>query len=301
MPIKPDTFAAVIAAYLVSPKFADLAESTQDGYRRYLLQAQDPDILGAKSVAEIRPALIQGFLDGLASKPGAQNQAKVALKALEKWAILRDLLPRSITTGTELIGGGDGHDPWSDAQVEIATAHAKPELARAILLAGATGQRGSDLIRMRRNDIERHQGRDGINVTQRKTGLDLWIPFTQALSDALATWELAPGPLLRRDDGKPWDNRMQLSVAWGRERDSNPELVPCRALVMHGLRATACVRLRRLGATESQISDMVGLSIPMVARYCRKSAQKDNATAAVILLDGTARERARKRITSVTD
>ena len=168
------------------------------------------------------------------------------------------------------------------------------------MLGASTGQRGADLIKMRWNDIEVVDGHTGINVTQRKTGLQLWIPFTQALAAAMAAWERAPGAILRAPDGKAWV-RPQFSMAWERERDSNPSLVPCRGMVLHGLRATACVQLRHLGATQSQISDMVGLSIPMVARYCRQSAQKDNAMAAVHYLDGTAGERANRKVKSVTE
>lgn len=56
-------------------------------------------------------------------------------------------------------------------------------------------------------------------------------------------------------------------------------------LVLHGLRATAVVRLRRAGATTGQIAGMVGMSEPMVNRYCRKSVQRENALAAVHYLD----------------
>jgi hypothetical protein len=52
-------------------------------------------------------------------------------------------------------------------------------------------------------------------------------------------------------------------------------------------RLVACVRLRRLGRSEAEIRAMVGLSLPMVSRYCRLSVQKENAMAAVLRLDGT--------------
>jgi hypothetical protein len=61
--------------------------------------------------------------------------------------------------------------------------------------------------------------------------------------------------------------------------------------VLHGLRATACVRLLRAGANTRQIADMVGMSEPIVGRYCRFSVQKENASAAVLHLDRTYRER----------
>lgn len=52
----------------------------------------------------VRPALVQQFLDGLADRPGAQQRARVAIKAVERWALVRDLMPFPITTGTEIIG-----------------------------------------------------------------------------------------------------------------------------------------------------------------------------------------------------
>ena len=57
------------------------------------------------------------------------------------------------------------------------------------------------------------------------------------------------------------------------------------SLVIHGLRATAVVRLRRAGAKIPQIADMVGMSEDMVAHYCRFSKQRENASAAIIHLD----------------
>jgi hypothetical protein len=71
-------------------------------------------------------------------------------------------------------------------------------------------------------------------------------------------------------------------------------------VVMHGLRGTAVVRLRRAGAAIPQISDMVGMSAQMVTRYCRYSVQRENALAAVHILDRTAGERLREKIAKKT-
>lgn len=289
--ISGGSFAAVIRAYLASPKFAGLSTSTQRGYRQYLQLAERPDILGAINVEVIRPALVQGFLDGLADRPGAQLRAQVAIKAVERWALVRDLLPFPITTGTEVIRSTGGHRPWSDAQVALVEANAQESIARAVTLAANTGQRGSDLIRMRWSDIEEVDGRPGINVIQRKTGLVLWIPFTQPLQAAVVAWERRPTFLLLKPSGEPWGRQKQLSQAWERERAGNPALSPCGGLVLHGLRATAVVRLSRSGASVRQIGDMVGMSQAMVERYCRFASQRDSALAAVHYLDRTPAER----------
>jgi integrase len=297
--IKSGTFASVVHAYLVSPKFDSLADNTRTAYRRMLILAERPELLGAYDVAEMRPALVQAFLDAMADRPGAQYVAKTALRAVERWAIVRDLLPYPITTGTETVESDGGHKPWTEEQVAYAEQRAPPDLARAITLASNTGQRRSDLVKMRWTDLEIYEGRPGINVTQVKTGLQIWIPLTQDLSRVMARWERRPGFILL-NNGFPW-TADQLSNHWLDWRDQRKRLArrgmdfPLAGLVIHGLRATAVVRLRRAGATTGQIANMVGMSEQTVNRYCRLSVQRDNALAAVIHLDRTDIERAKSK------
>jgi integrase len=291
--IKDGNFAAVIRAYRASAKYEKLAKSTKSSYGKPLSVAERPDTLGGLSVYEVRPALVQAFLDGFADRPAAQRSAQTALKALERWVIVRDLLPHPITTGTEAPGSDGGHVPWTDEQVAFAERFARPHLARVITLAANTGQRGSDLVRMRWSDVETIEGRPGINVTQKKTGLVLWVPFPRELMLAVAKWERRPGYILLKEDGHPF-TREQLSDQWLRERDTKPALRPLSeaGLVLHGLRGTAVLRLRRAGVSIPLICDSVGMSPVMVARYCRFSEQRKNAMAAVYQLDRTAREQA---------
>lgn len=300
--VTSECFASVLRAFQQSPKFLNLARSTQVSYSHTYRLAERPDTLGAVAIEEIRPALVQAFLDGMADRPAAQKCAQTALKSMEKWALVRDLLPYPITTGTEAVGSTGGHEPWTDEHISIAERHARPDLARAVTLASNTGQRGSDLVRMRWSDLEDYEGRPGLNVTQYKTGLVVWIPLTQDLMAAMRTWERRPTVFLLKPDGNPF-TRPQLSDNWLRERDTNPALAPLAVagLSMHGLRASAVVRLRRAGASTGQIASMVGMSEPMVNRYCRFSKQKDNALAAVHFLDGTAREQARRKVAKFED
>src|SRR5678816_923548 len=88
-------FSAVIKAFLNSPYFGGLGESTQDHWKRELVLAEMT--LGPLDVAEVRPSIIQAHLDGLAEYPGKQELARTALRALEKWAIVRDFIPHTIT------------------------------------------------------------------------------------------------------------------------------------------------------------------------------------------------------------
>lgn len=289
--VTDDCFAALVRAYLRSPKFTGYSDATRELWERYLNFAAHPDCLGAVSLQSLRPALVQAYIDGLAGKPGKQAASLSALKQLERWAIVRDTLPRPITTGVETEESSGGHTPWPDKMVALAEKHAREDIARVVVLGANTGQRGSDLIRMGPADLETFKGMQGIRVVQRKTGREVWVPITSHLAAAMATWERRPGPFLRKIDGHPW-TREQLTAAWVRQRDGTPALAPLKVagLVLHGLRGHACVRLLRAGANTRQISDMVGMSEPMVKNYTRFSDQRENASAAVLLLERTLHE-----------
>ena len=287
-----DSFAALVRAFLSSSKFEGYEESTKATWGRYLRLAAEPDRLGAVSLQTIRPALVQAYIDGMAGKTGKQSVSLRAIKQLEEWAVVRDLLSRPITMGVKTEHSDGGHLPWSDAHVALVEKHGRSDFKRVVTLGANTGQRGSDLVRMGWTDIEVYKGVRGINVKQKKTGREVWIPITPQLAAAMETWEKQPGPFLRKMDGTPWTRR-HLGAAWERHRDHNRELEELKrlGLVLHGLRGHACVRLMRAGANTKQISEWVGMSEGVVRTYTRFSDQKENALATVHLLSGTRDER----------
>ena len=56
-------------------------------------------------------------------------------------------------------------------------------------------------------------------------------------------------------------------------------------MTLHGLRATAVIRLRRAGLEIGQIGDIVGMGLPMIERYCRFNDRKASGKAALIKLE----------------
>lgn len=271
-------FAHVITEFLASSKYERLKPATKYNYRHALTLAQV--ILGPKSIEEIRPSLVQAFLDGLSDFPGKQTNARAAIKALEKWALVRDLLPRSITLGTEAIRSRGGHKPWTTHQIDLAIKHARPDLARAVHLAIETGQRGSDLVKMQWRDLETHNGRLGINLTTKKTTLKLWVPFSLGFAEIIETWEKKlPGFLILSPQARPY-SREWLSKEWSLEKATNPNLIELKnlKLTLHGLRASTVIRLRGEGYTTLEIANLIGMSEAMVARYSRFADQIEMAT-----------------------
>jgi integrase len=287
--ITPDKFAAVIKQFLASDKFSRLSDATKLSYRRVLAIAERS--IGTLDVAELDSYFVQAMLDGMADRPGVQGIARVALKSLEKWALVRRLLPRPITIGCEVVKSDGAREPWSDGEVELAERCARPDLARVVTLGAATGQRISDLCSMRWSAFRSYRGFEGVDIVQKKTGKQLWVPLTPELQAALATWPKDSVFVLVAHKGRPWVSST-LSSEWCRERDRNPALAPLKArkLTLHGLRASAVIRLRWAGVSAPLIADVVGMSTPMVARYSRRSDQSDNAIAALGMLQKTSAE-----------
>jgi len=82
--VADNTFYVLCRDFKASAKFKGFSKATQDLWGRELDFACRPNCLGAVSLDVIRPALIQGYLDGWDDKPGKQAAALAAFKALEK-------------------------------------------------------------------------------------------------------------------------------------------------------------------------------------------------------------------------
>lgn len=289
--VMPGTFSAVIRAYYASPDFKSLAPSTQENYRKVLRFADVEEGLGGCSVQVIRPSVIQGFLDGLSHKPGTAVNAKTALSAVERFAVVRDLVEHPFMTGTRVQKSETGHEPWPFEMIALAEQKARHGLGRAVTLAFHTGQRGSDTVRMCPTDIEEKVDpvtgatMRGINVRQQKTDVRLWVPILPDFEAIMASWKRRPGQFLRKRDDTPY-TREELSCAWNNELKNNKELKPIAdaGLVLHGLRASAIVWRRKHGLNALQIASMIGMSLPMVERYCRLADKSELAMAAVHFL-----------------
>lgn len=297
--LKPESYGQVIRAYRSSPKFTGTSSATQVSWNRELELAEEH--LGHLSNREICPADVQDFLDGIAEYPGKQKVALTALRQVDKWALVRRKLDTPVTFGCEAPGSDGGHIPWSDSQVALAEQCAGDGFSRVVTLGVHTGQRISDLVRMCWNDLETFEGKVGINVRggQRKTKRSQFVPLTKELAAAMATWERRLGPIVVTPAGAAW-NPNTISTRWARQRDGNPALMPLhniefegmvKNLTLHGLRATACVRLLLAGANTRQISDMVGMSEQTVKGYTRFAEQKRSAIAGVHHMDRTTNER----------
>jgi integrase len=273
------TVNAAIDAYEASPAFTrDISEGTRDQYRRALRKARKA--WGNLPVAGIRPVHVKGMMDALAETPGAANNFLSAMRAFSTWALARDWIAVPLTAGSDRVVTGGGHKPWTDEQVAAAHRCLAGDIRKGVMLMLYTGQRGSDMVRMGWPMIDE----GGFSLKQQKTGVEVWCPIVPELAAEMATWEKAPGPFVKQPDGRakgrPYTRKL-FSIHFDKARESIPELA---GVTLHGLRATAVIRLRRAGCSTLEIESIVGMSAPMIARYCRFDDKKKTGQAAVVRL-----------------
>ncbi|WP_342152900.1 tyrosine-type recombinase/integrase [Methylorubrum sp. SB2] len=226
------------------------------------------------SFPTLRASMIRGVVDGLAERPGAANNFLGAMRAVSTWALVRDHLTASITDGIEPYAATSGHKPWTDAQNAAAHEHLTGHVRRGVMLMIYTGQRGSDVVRLGWTDIDEN----GFRLAQQKTGREVWCPIVAELATEMSGWEKAPGPFVRQASGRPFTRKL-FSKHFDTQREAIPAL---KDVILHGLRATAVVRLRRAGLSTAQIQDVIGMSMAMIERYARFADRKTSGQAAIL-------------------
>lgn len=277
----PRTFTALIGCYKASPEFASLADATRRDYSRYLdITAK---VYGELDPAQMTPSAAIDLRDMYADRPSSANHLVNVLQALFAWGVVRGWADQNPCREVKpLPVNSRGKNPWPQLAFRLVEKYAREDVRRAVWLGGRTGQRPSDVIKM----TPQHFDGAGIQVTQNKTGKKLWIPLSAEDAATLKSWGGSPFlPYVMGPTGEPYDMQ-RFQQVWQRFVNLNRAtlLVRKHKLSLHGLRATACVRLRIAGLDASDIADIVGMSEQMVRTYTREVSQKEFAKAAVLRL-----------------
>ncbi|WP_156330240.1 tyrosine-type recombinase/integrase [Bosea vaviloviae] len=280
-----DTIGAVLDGYLEFIKSSgQITAGTIDQYQRSLKLARTA--WGNLPAKGLRPVHVQAVMDGLAATPGKANNFLSAMRALSTWARVRDHIDHSLTEGVKPYGKESGHKPWTPEQIEAALQHLTGMIRRGVILYMYTGMRGSDAVRLGWTDVDD----GGFALTTLKRKRDVWCPIVPELAAEMASWEKRPGPFLYQQGGRADGHRFtrkMFSTHFAEARDKVPAL---KGVTLHGLRCTAVIRLRRAGLSTGQIGDIVGMSLPMIERYCRFADRKTSGQAALLTLRRTSEE-----------
>jgi hypothetical protein len=283
-----NTVNLVIDEYLAAAS-PTLSASALDHYRRALGIARRA--WGTLPIEGIRSSHVKRLMDGMAKTPAKANQFLSVMKVLSGWAIVSDKITHGLTEGVKAYKTAGGHKPWSDAQMAAAHAKLTGEVRKGVMLYLYTGQRGQDVVKLGPTYVDD----GGFNLGQTKTGVDVWCPIVSELAAEMKTWEKRPGPFLRRADGKPYSRKL----FWEHFTDAIENIPELAGVTLHGMRCTAVIRLRHAGLSVPQISDIVGMSMQTVARYCRFADRKSGGKEALIKLEEHRASKAKREAVNV--
>jgi integrase len=219
---------------------------------------------------------IYALLDQMSGTPVAGNIMLAVLRTIIEWGIPRGYRDDNPATGIKKLRVEDrGHSPWPERGYTYVMQHAPVILRRMAFLGRATGQRISDLVKMRPADL----ADDGINIRIGKLrDKPHFVPLTAAQMAEIRSWSVRDLEFLVSSD----DGRRRTADAVNRIWNTwRARALPIRDLRMtiHGLRATAILDRRSAGTADGAIADEIGMSVKMVSRYLRFADKAASARA----------------------
>lgn len=269
-----DTVNLVIEDFLATVK-PTLSKSAFGSYTRAL--GIPKTAWGNLPLDGVRPAHVKKLMDGLAGTPAKANQFLSVMNIFSGWAIVSEKITQSLTDGVKPYKVTGGHKPWNESQIAAAHTKLTGEVRKGFMLYLYTGQRGQDVVKLGPTYIDD----GGFDLGQTKTGVDIWCPIVSELADEMESWDKRPGPFLRQPNGRAY-SRKKFWEDFTAAIETIPELA---GVTLHGLRCTAVIRLRHAGLSVPQISDIVGMSLQTVTRYCRFADRKTGGKEALIMLE----------------
>jgi integrase len=265
----------VIEKYLAGGNYTSKAQGTQRHYRVALDRLKE--ICGRALIADLQERHIRQIRQRFT----ATSKADLAVMLLRmlwvfaKEVLAMDLGPNPAAEIRRLHHQGWSHEPWPDGVIEKfeAEAQPKPNAQLALMLLLYTGQRASDVVRMRWSDYDG----EGIAVRQLKTGTPLWIPCHLKLRAALERTERKSEFILTTRYGKGYSAHglcQMIRVATAQ--------IGATACSAHGLRCNAATALIEAGCEVPQVMAITGhKTFKEAQRYASHRDQKKLAKQAV--------------------
>jgi integrase len=256
---------AMVAGYLGSAAFHNLAPISQQQYRRIFdgLRREHGD----RSISTLERRHVIRMLDTKAGTPATARDFLRCLRLLTKYATNIGVRQDDPTAGVQVkMPKTNGFRTWTEEDIAaFAAAYpigTKERLALALLLN--TALRCADVVRVGRQHV---RGDTICNIKQQKTSMLLPpIPITAELAAAINA--AAPSEhvvFLVNERGKAFNAK-----GFGEWFSKQCRRAGLKGLSAHGLRKAACRRLAENGASASEIAAISGhASLREVERYTK--------------------------------
>lgn len=261
-----------------NPEWSRLAPRSKTIYRRGLETLERFSDMPIRQVD--RPSII-AFRDDLYDYPGKLKPALAVLSNVLRYAHDRGIIEYNHALNLRGLPDTKPIVPWSPEEIDTFLKAAPDRLYHAVMLALYTGQRRSDLIRMRWKD---YSG-DYIDVVQQKTRKKLSIPVHPNLKKMLDTMprnikgrgHTMVDYILTNAHGERWLGDT-LTVAISRQA----RVLGIKSRNLHGLRKSAANMLAEAGCTPHQIASITGhASLRQVEHYTAGANQRKMAKEAM--------------------
>jgi integrase len=271
------TLGRLVSDFYRSVEFANLKASSAKAYRLILDPVAQEH--GHRPAATMPRKFAVRMIEEIGqTRPGMANLARSVMRRLMSYAVRNGIRSDNPFDGLPKYKGGT-HHTWSDAELRAFEDRwplgTRERLAYALLLH--TGQRGGDVVRMRRQDLV-----DGaITVVQQKTGASLSIPIHPELQAAMKASPANGMALIGDKHGRPIK---QAALTALMKRAAKAAGLPERCLP-HGLRKAVMRRLAERGGTAKELQAISGhVTLAEVERYTRAADQRALSEAAIAKL-----------------
>jgi integrase len=265
-----NTIRALVDSYKAQPEWGKLRPNTVQVYEAAL--AHILTAWGDLDPAEITVAGVMALRMRFSDRPSMGNMVLIQVRQLMKLAVQSGL--RSDNPAREVDSLEENPDEAKpltpEAWAALTSDTAPVELKRLAILGRATGQRLSDLVKMRPADRDQ----DGIrlNITKLRDR-EHWCPLRPDEIETIDGWkQFRAATYLVDEEGRRF-NQDRIRRRWNVfiETDEGKALA---GFTPHDLRATKVCDERIAGKNHQQIAAMVGMSIQMVMKYSRHIDQR---------------------------
>ncbi len=264
------TLSWVIVEYkATSKKWAKAKPSTKRAYNRYFdyldrhYGVADFASFTESGLREIRNKLrdTPSIADAVVDKIGMLwGFAKEHISGMDK------LGPNPAAEVAAIHTEHEPHKAWPAELCARIEKHKDPKVVRAYFLLRYTGQRRSDVVRMK---VAQFEG-GAVELIQEKTNTPVWLPAHRALRDHLTATGVTGSHLLLRCGGKPMTGDYLGELLRGAVND-----LGFPGYSAHGLRHLAGAALAEAGASVHEIMSVLGhLTEKQAMEYVRQANRK---------------------------